>query len=311
MRRVIRPIFALLLLGGAMAVLPVARIGARHATPAATPATTGAQGDFAGEIDIGGRTLFLTCQGEGVPTVIIDHGQWGSSTDMVSLQRELSPESRVCLYDRTGQGRSDPLSTPQTAPRTAADVVADLHALLEAAGVPGPYVLVGQSVGGVFVQLYARTYPEDVAGVVSMNAVPPADPWLEQSAPLMAEQERAEELAYYAGGEGEDFDWNTSFAQLDAAPSPPDVPFLVLISTDAECESADDICGRTHGVYEAVMEGLAAQWPRGEFTQVEAGHDIYFSPEAVAAIREVIQTADRHPVPSADNANRPPLVSRS
>ena len=95
-------------------------------------------------------------------------------------------------------------------------------------------------------QLYARTHPDEVAGVVAMNAVPPADPWLDESAPLMTEQERTEELAYYAGGEGtEDFDWNTSFAQLDATSPPPDVPFLVLTSTTAECESADDVCGRT------------------------------------------------------------------
>jgi pimeloyl-ACP methyl ester carboxylesterase len=292
MLRVIRPIPALLLLGSTLALLPLARVGAQDATPAASPVATGAQGDFAGPVDIGGRALFLTCQGVGAPTVVVDHGQGGSSADMVTLQRELSRDSRVCLYDRAGQGRSDPPSPPTTTPRTAADVVADLHALLRAADVPGPYLLIGQSAGGVFVELYARTYPEEVAGVVSMNAVPPADPWLEQSAPLMTQRERVDELAYYAGDEGaEDFDWNTSFAQLDAAAPPPDVPFLVLISTDAECESAADICGRTHGVYEAVMEGLAAQWPQGQFTAVEAGHEIYFNPEAVAAIRELIQAA--------------------
>jgi len=90
---------------------------------------------------------------------------------------------------------------------------------------------------------------------VAMNAVPPVNP---DAVPLMTEDEQAEELAYYAGGAGtEDFDWNTSFAQLDSAGSPPDVPFLVLISTTAECDSAEDICGRTHGVYEVGMEELA------------------------------------------------------
>jgi pimeloyl-ACP methyl ester carboxylesterase len=268
------------------------RAEAQGATPAAVT-VTGAYGDFAGAVDIGGRALFLSCRGEGAPTVVIDHGQWGSSDDMVSLQRELSRDNRVCLYDRAGQGRSDPLSTPLTAPRTALDVVADLRMLLQAADVPGPYVLVGQSAGGVFVQLFARTYSEVVAGVVSMNALPPADPWLEQSAPLMTEQERADELAYYAGGEGtEAFDWNTSFAQLDAAVPAPDVPFLVLISTAAECGSADDICGRTHGVYEAVMERLAAQWPQGEFMAVETAHEINFSPKAVAAISDLMEAAN-------------------
>jgi pimeloyl-ACP methyl ester carboxylesterase len=289
MPHVVRSILSLLLLASTAVTVPASRVAAQEATPDASPLPSAAAGDFAGTIDIGGRALFLTCQGEGAPTVVIDHGQWGSSVDMGPLQRELSRETRVCLYDRAGMGQSDPPATPLTAPRTAADVVTDLHALLEAADVPGPYVLVGQSAGGVFVQLYARTHPDEVAGVVAMNAVPPVDPWLADSAPLMTEQERVEELAYYAGGEGtEDFDWNTSFAQMDAAGPPPAVPFLVLISTDAECESADDICGRTHDVYEAGMAELATQWPQGQFTQVDAGHEIFYSPEAVAVIRRLI-----------------------
>jgi len=288
MLHVVRSILSFLLLASTVVTLPASHVSAQQATPDASAA----EGDFAKTIDIGGRALFLTCAGEGAPTVIIDHGQWGSSADMVPLQRELSRETRVCLYDRAGMGQSDPPATPITAPRTAADVVADLHALLEAADVAGPYVLVGQSAGGVFVQLYARTYPDDVAGVVAMNAVPPFDP---DAAPLMTEQERTEEMAYYAGGEGtEDFDWNTSFAQLDAAGPPPALPFLVLISTITQCESPDDICGRTYGVYETGMEELAAQWPQGQFTQVDAGHEVFYNPEAVAAIRQVIN-ATRDP----------------
>jgi pimeloyl-ACP methyl ester carboxylesterase len=286
---VTRSILFLLLLASTAALLPASRVTAQEAKPDASPLASAAVGDFAGTIDIGGRVLFLACDGEATPTVIIEHGQWGSSADMRPLQRELSRDTRVCLYDRAGMGQSDPPATPITAPRTAADVVADLHALLEVADVPGPYVLVGQSAGGVFVQLYARTYPDDVAGVVAMNAVPPADPWLDESAPFMTEQERADERAYYTGGEGtEDFDWNTSFVQLDAAGPPAAVPFLVLISTTAECESADDICGRTHGVYEADMEEVAVQWPLGIYTEVDAGHEIFYSPDAVAAIRLVI-----------------------
>jgi pimeloyl-ACP methyl ester carboxylesterase len=293
MPRMARMNLALLLLASAFAVLPIGHVGAQDASPASSPAT-GAEGEFTGTVDIGGRALYLTCAGEGAPTVIIDHGQWGSSDDMETLQRELSPDSRVCLYDRAGMGQSDPPATPVTAPRTAADVVADLHALLAAADVPGPYVLVGQSAGGVFVQLYARTYPDEVAAVVAMNAVPPTAA-LEQSRPLMTEQEVTGELAYYAGGEGtEDFDWNTSFTQIDAAGSPPNVPFLVLISTITQCENPDDICERTYGVYESVMEELATQWPQGAFTEVAAGHEVFYSPDAVSAIRHVID-ATRDP----------------
>lgn len=243
---------------------------------------------ISGTFSIGDRSLYLECAGEGRPTVILDHGQGGSGQDLSSLQRELATDALVCLYDRAGQGQSDPAPFP----RSAADAVADLHELLQAAAVPGPYVLVGQSAGGVFVQLYGRTYPDEVAGVVAMNAVPPAGFWLENALPLMSEQERADEEAYYRGeGGGEAFDWIAASAELDAAPAPPDVPFLVLISTIAQCESPDDICGRTYGVYETTMQDLAASWPQGQVVQLEAGHEIFHNPEAVEAIRRVVEAA--------------------
>ena len=252
----------------------------------AVEATPGSE--MSDSVNIGDRSLALECTGSGGPTVVLDHGQDGSGVDLIGLQHELARDTLVCRYDRAGLGQSDPVPFP----RTAADAVADLHGLLSAAAVPGPYVLVGQSVGGVFVQLFARTYPEEVAGVVAMNAVPPAGPWLDRALALMTEQERAEEEAYYRGeGEGEQFDWYASFTELDAAPAPPDVPFLVLISTIAQCESPDDVCGRTYGVYETVMRELADSWPQGRFVQIETGHEIFQSPDAVIAIRRVIEAA--------------------
>ena len=249
-------------------------------------ATPGAE--ISGSFSIGDRSLFLDCSGAGSPTVVLDHGQDGSSADLIGLQHELANDALVCRYDRAGLGQSDPVPFP----RTAADAVADLHELLAAAAVPGPFVLVGQSVGGAFVQLFARTYPEEVAAVVAMNPVPPAGPWLEQALPLMTEQEQTEEQTFYRGeGEGEQFDWYASFTELDATLAPPDVPFLVLISTIAQCESPDDVCGRTYEVYETTMEEVAALWPRGRFVELEAGHEIFQSPDAVIAIRMVIEAA--------------------
>jgi pimeloyl-ACP methyl ester carboxylesterase len=247
-------------------------------------ATPGAR--ISGSFSIGDRSLFLDCTGAGSPTVVLDHGQGESGVELIGLQHELAKHSLVCRYDRAGQGLSDPVPYP----RTAADAVADLHALLAAATVPGPYVLVGQSAGGALVQLYARTYPEEVAGVVAMNPVPPAGPWLEGALPLMTEQERAEEETFYRGeGDWEQFDWYASFAELDAAAAPPDVPFLVLISTIVQCVSPDDVCGRTYGVYESTMRELADSWPHGQYLQLEALHEIYQDPEAVAAIRRVVE----------------------
>lgn len=269
-------------------ILPVTQAGAQEATPQGSAA----HGSFDGLVDIGGRSVYLSCRGEGSPTVVIDHGQYNSSQDMTLLAVQLAADSHVCVYDRAGQGRSDPPPASNDGPRTAADVVGDLHALLEAAEVPGPYLLYGHSASGMFVQLYARTYPEDVAAVVSENAVPPSHPWLDDALPLMTEQERAEELAYYAGGPGnENFDWTTSFEQLAATGPAPDVPMLVLISTIAQCDSPDDVCGRTYGVYETVMQGVAADWPQGAFLELAGSHDLYLAPEAVEVIRLAIAAA--------------------
>jgi pimeloyl-ACP methyl ester carboxylesterase len=259
---------------------------ASAAQDSTSPASPSAR--IAGSFDIGGREIHIECFGSGSPTVVFDAGQEGSGADMASLQSEFSKDHLACTYDRAGQGRSDPAPPP----RSAADVVADLKALFDAAGVPGPYVLVGHSAGGFFVQLYARTYPEEVAGVVAMNPVPPAGPWLEQALPLMTEQERVEEEMYYRGeGDGEAFDWNLSSAQLEAASPPPDVPFEMLISTVAQCESPDDVCGRTYGVYESVMRAVAEEWPQGHFSQVEAGHETFYSAfdETIAVIMRVME----------------------
>lgn len=155
----------------------------------ATPVPT--SGDFAGLVEIGGgRKMFLECRGEGGPTVILVSGYrndadiWDSiAIDPASGQTAVLPGvagfTRVCAYDRPGTvldgehlSRSD--SVPM--PRTAQDVVTDLHALLHAAGVPAPYVLAGHSFGGIFSRLYASTYPEDVAGLVMVDALPETIP---------------------------------------------------------------------------------------------------------------------------------------
>ena len=117
-------------------------------------------------IDVGGYRLHINCTGTGRTTVILDAGLGGSSLDWSRVQPGVATFTRVCSYDRAGYGWSD--SGPK--PRTSGRIVAELHALLVKAGIPGPYILVGQSFGGLNVRLYAYTYPHEVVGMVLVDA---------------------------------------------------------------------------------------------------------------------------------------------
>jgi pimeloyl-ACP methyl ester carboxylesterase len=117
-------------------------------------------------IDVGGRKLHLNCSGRGSPTVILIAGGGAFSIDWALVQPKIAEKTRVCSYDRAGLGWSDPGPTDDTVEETASD----LHALLHASGEHGPYVLVGASIAGIFVQAYQRAYPSDVSALVFTNS---------------------------------------------------------------------------------------------------------------------------------------------
>ena len=117
-------------------------------------------------VDVGGYRLHIQCVGVGSPTVVLDAGLGGSSLDWSLVQSELGSTTRVCAYDRAGMGWSDP--GPQ--PRTPRQIAAELHTLLANAGIAGPYVLVGHSLAGKNVRLFTLAHPEQVAGMVLVDA---------------------------------------------------------------------------------------------------------------------------------------------
>jgi len=146
-------------------------------------------GDFAGTVEVDGRRLYLQCKGAGGPTVILISGYCNNAeiwttppaSGVDPVFEAVAEFTRVCAYDRPGTildathlSRSDPVAMP----RTAKTVASELHDLLDAAKVEGPYVLVAHSLGGIFARLYASTYPNDMAGLVLVDAWPEAMPKL-------------------------------------------------------------------------------------------------------------------------------------
>lgn len=175
-------------IGGCAALLTIVAI-------ASAPAA-----DASGLVGIGGgRKLFLQCRGTGTPTVVLISGFRGGYDDWTHVlsgpdktprpsRRAVFPRigrfTHVCAYDRPGTVNFSGVISPSTSvrqPTTAGDGVADLHALLGAAGVNGPYLLVAHSWGGMIAQLYARAYPRQAAGLVLLD---PGSPYLKTTLTL-------------------------------------------------------------------------------------------------------------------------------
>ncbi|HEX2052908.1 MAG TPA: alpha/beta hydrolase [Actinomycetota bacterium] len=116
-----------------------------------------------------GRRMHLNCSGSGAPTVVLEALSGGASPGWGWIQRGLSEQVRVCSYDRPGRGWSDPVSEPQD----AREIAGQLAELLDRAQEPGPYVLVGHSLGGLYARMFADRYPERVAGMVLLDAAHP------------------------------------------------------------------------------------------------------------------------------------------
>lgn len=106
--------------------------------------------------------MHINCSGEGSPTVVAENGAGGFSIDWAVVQREVSRLTQFCSYDRTGYAWSDSGPTRDVVAQTTDD----LHLLSRIAGIKPPYILVGASIGGLYVRAYQRRFPDEVLGLV-------------------------------------------------------------------------------------------------------------------------------------------------
>jgi pimeloyl-ACP methyl ester carboxylesterase/streptogramin lyase len=144
-------------------------------------------------IDLGGYKMYIRCTGTGSPTVIFDDGWGGDSREWSWIQPQIASQTRVCSYDRTGWGLSD--QRPNDPHPTGQEIVHDLHTLLAKANVPGPYIMVGHSGGGLHARQFTMTYRSVVVGLVLVESVnenqwgpnPPADNGIIQLAATVQE----------------------------------------------------------------------------------------------------------------------------
>jgi pimeloyl-ACP methyl ester carboxylesterase len=176
-------------------------------------------------VDIGGYHLCLKCIGQETPTVIIDAGAGEGMNEWKNVQESVSAFARVCIYDRAGVGKSDRGSKP----RTSQQKVKELRTLLNEAHIEGPYILVGHSIGGLHMQMYAATYPNEVAGIVLVD---PSFSDIKLHLEAVLGRVRTTllwNIQSATAGEGmTKQDWDASFNEVSTAGALPDVPMVVI-----------------------------------------------------------------------------------
>ena len=267
--------------------------------------------EFSGLVDIGGgRKMYMECRGKGSPTVVLVSGFRGAYEDWTHLGDaggELKPSddavfpevgefARVCAYDRPGTTRMDGAlspSTPVRQPTTAQDGAADLHALLRAAKQKGPYVLVAHSWGGLIARQYASKHPDEVSGLVLLDA---GSEFLQDTlTPALWTffVHEAKKLGNPITLEAADY--GPSVRALRAAPPVRGIPAVVLSSDECWFVFPGFDAEASCSAWDAAQEQLAAHLDAEHITDTNSGHVIQVeNPELViASVREVVEAAGK------------------
>jgi pimeloyl-ACP methyl ester carboxylesterase len=225
------------------------------------------------KVDVGGHSLNLLIGGVGSPAVVFEGGFGIGIASWSTVQKEVAAFAKTVSYDRAGLGQSD--LGPK--PRSAKQIATELHTALEKAGVKPPYVLVGHSLGGTFVRVFADMYPKEVVGMVLIDPSQESfNDWLNKSHPNLRRDAQAQIANGPEGTRAEAAGIAASDAQARVAKVPAGIPVTLLSATEDESMPADarrvwiekhkewiaTVPGAKHIVVEKTAHFIQAQQPK-------------------------------------------------
>jgi pimeloyl-ACP methyl ester carboxylesterase len=226
------------------------------------------------QVNVGGRLIELSCFGMGSPTVLLESGLGDSGAPWFGIQTAIADFTRVCSYDRSNTGAS--ASDDAAKPRTGLEVASDLATMLEASGEPGPYVLVGHSIGSHVIRLFAAEHGDKVAGMVLVDPTH-EDQDLRRKALVTPDQFKVLKAILSANQEGVDLDATADEVRAARSVGPlPAVPLFVV---------------------SAGIEDDASQFPPGWPMKVEAKLHHELQADLVTLIpggRQIVATKSTH-----------------
>jgi pimeloyl-ACP methyl ester carboxylesterase len=230
-----------------------------------------------GSFDIGGRSLYLECVGEGGPTVVMEAGSGGDHSTWADVVGEVRGSHRTCTYDRANTGES----SAAAGVRTHADAVADLHTLLGTANIPPPYILVGHSLGGISMRLFATTHADEVVALILVDATPTT--FVEDACAIVDAAQCATFRSDFQPDHNDGIDIAGSAGAIAAAAPLRAMPVVVLVAND---HGHDGFQADVRRAFEAMWLGrqqeIADSVVGGRLEAVASGHNIQSShPEFV------------------------------
>jgi len=240
---------------------------------------------ISGSFDVRGRSLYLECVGEGSPTLVMESGSGGDHTAWSAVVPEVRGANRTCTYDRANTGSSSQVAGN----RTIGDVAADLHGLLDAANIAPPYILVGHSLGGIPMRLFAANYPDEVEGLILVDATPTT--FVEDACAVVDAAQCETFRSDFQPANNGGIDIAGSASEIAAAPPLRAMPVVVMSAND---HGHDGFQPNMRREFEAMWIGrqseVADSVEGGRLQEVASGHNIQSEhPEIViSAISAVV-----------------------